>query len=99
MTLDKSKKYEFAGDVYEHSAGCVWLSGNKGWPVTDFQFFADKGLVKEVREPIVGRGRVEFDERGACPRGSFEYMRDIIGLTADQAANLTFDIVATEVVE
>ena len=99
MTLDKSKKYEFAGDVYVSSKEAPWISGTCPyvWGDYAFQHFADKGLVKEVREPIVGRGRVAFDPDGYGTNMSIRYHN--LGLTVEQAAGRTFDIVATEVVE
>ena len=96
MTLDKNKKYEFAGDVYSWEES-IWHSKGRGWLGCDFQWLANKGLVKEVREPIVGRGRLVFDEDGTDTDRRF--FRVVIGLSKDQARGRTFDIVATEVVE
>lgn len=98
MTLDKSKKYEFAGDVYEwRDDTCLWDSPEWSHSAERFQQFADKGLVKEVPEPIVGRGRVVFDPDGYGTNMSIRHRN--LGLSVDQAAGRTFDIVATEVVE
>lgn len=98
MKLDKSKKYEFCGEVYEWDQE-GWDSVDYTWASDEFQHFADKGLVKEIREPIVGRGRVEFNDSSCCPIVSSRFLHQLCGLTIDQARNRTFDIVATEVVE
>lgn len=94
MTLDKNRKYEFAGDVYRWD-GMHWIGPVWKWTTHQFEHFVDKGLVKEVREPIVGRGRVSFN--GAGDWVSPGTVKGLCGLTEDQARSRTFDIVATEV--
>jgi len=97
MTLDKSKKYEFAGDVYEFEDE-YWtgvFKPRRSWNESNFQFFAAKGLVKEVREPIVVKGRYTFFGL----KEHEDLTASVLGLTYEQAAGRTFDFVVTEVVK
>ena len=56
--LDKEKRYKFAGDVYEFDSDSPsWIGGERGWLQNEFQYFANAGLVTEVRELIA----VEFE--------------------------------------
>ena len=65
MQLDKTKKYEFCGEVCEwHESVKDWSSLSWYWSGEDFQLFADHGHVKEVREPLVFEGEVTFDKSG-----------------------------------
>lgn len=66
MQLDKSKKYEFCGEMYEWDTGDQgWDSPNRGWSDTAFQFFADHGHVTEIREPLVFTGEAVFRADGS----------------------------------
>ena len=53
MKLDRSKKYKFGGDVYERSHYWRMAPGKTpAWSDKEFQHFADRGLVEEVRELV-----------------------------------------------
>lgn len=93
MKIDKDKKYEFLGDVYKCSGG-YWESPSCSnlWAPNEFQHFAAKGAVKEVREPIVVTTMVEFNSGGW--NGNARH--DDYGLTEDQAAGRTYEITARE---
>ena len=103
MTLDKSKKYEFAGDVYSWIRDLAWntVPGKFGWSNCEFQFLANKGLVKEIREPIVVNGVVSFDACGAlvCDNRGGDVAIWWRALPLESRQGRTFRVSWTEVVE
>lgn len=57
MKLDQSKKYELGGEPYSceysiYQSDFMWGNGTVSLHNRTFQHFADRGLVKEVREPM-----------------------------------------------
>lgn len=53
MQLDKSKRYEFLGDEARWTRQERWSCGGREWTHPQFQHFADRGAVKEVKpEPV-----------------------------------------------
>ena len=98
MKLNKDKKYKFAGDVYDWGINCLrWYTSDDSnapiWDPKEFQHFADRGLVEEVREPLRFEGRAKFDHTGWCTGMSFDE------LNRDLAINKTFKITAEEIIE
>ena len=97
MKLDKDKKYTFAGDVYERHDECTWKWQSPNlvhvWSDEEFQHFADRGLVEEVREPLRFEGRAKFDHTGWCTGMSFDELNRAL------AINKTFKITAEEIIE
>lgn len=100
MNLDRSKKYEFFGDVYEWTICGYWYSDTTDlkWSEFGFQHFANNGAVKEVREPIKSSSVVEFPD-DLCDKKDFVYTCNLLGLTKDQARGNRFRVEATQVMD
>lgn len=107
MTLDTSKKYVFAGDVYEWTrTGALWqTTGGRHWTPYSFQFFADKGLVTEVKEPRRFELEVTMDSDGLtvhphCNAYIGDIIREVVTGRADRSteiANTRWKIIGEEV--
>ena len=94
MQLDKTKKYEFCGEVYGWSDG-MWRGGGLGWISFEFQLFADHGHVKEVRDPLVFEGEVTFDNAGGDKACNSAYLL----IPFEDRKGKTFKVTWTEVVK
>ena len=94
MQLDKTKKYEFCGEVYEANDKS-WRGGCYSWVNRQFQFFADHGHVKEVRDPLVFEGEVTFDNAGGDKACNSAYLL----IPFEDRKGKTFKVTWTEVVK
>lgn len=94
--LDRTKKYEFLGEIYEWKfASGLWSSGIHNWTYEDFQLFYTNKLVNEMRAPIVGRGVISFDSVGMRKGGS--YLFADLNLTSEHVRGKQFEVIATEI--
>ena len=97
MKLDKSKKYEFCGEVCEwRESDEDWASDVWYWAEEDFQLFADHGHVTEIREPLVFEGEVEFVDNACTYYWGFT---NSASLPHDDRKGKTFKVTWTEVVK
>lgn len=96
MKLDKSKKYEFCGEVYEWGDVPVWRSETIGFTDKRFQLFADHDHVTGLREPLVFEGEVRF--YGAEHKSSTGII-DYRDLPEPDRNRKTFRVTWTEVVK
>ncbi len=93
MKLDHNKKYKLGGDTY-HWDVARWLCfGVKVWSEAEFHFFADRGLVEEIREPLRFGGKVRFD----CNGNPTAY--ELEGCTAADRVLKLFQVTAEEIIE
>lgn len=105
MTLDTSKKYVFVENIWEYDGG--WCAPGEPfcWQRKEFQYFADKGLVTEVKEPRRFELEVELDGAGvATGQNNSRIIGDIIreGATGfpfnrTDVANTRWKIIGEEV--
>jgi hypothetical protein len=99
MVLDKTKKYEFAGDVYTWEDGeNTWYDGDNTWFLNQhFQKYADRGLVTEIEEPMVRYSTIEFDSGGyrVNSLGGAYYCQSL-GISVEEAIDSVWDVVATK---